>query len=194
MAINQFKPRARVVVTDAKTGKIVADQMDCSSYIQSIGAYCRMPVPVKEGKTAKYIVTVERLEDLQYAKPYAKRLAAQQRSEERSKKRAAEQEAKALILRRARIMNQIELAFAKNGKDAVKFVTCDECHDLASVLTLTHENPGSTIISPEQISGARCADHAPWQHAKVPAVLCDTLEFFYDGVKQIYVNKQVAAK
>ncbi len=187
MAINQSKQRYKIKVIRKNDGAVISDREDTSSYGGAYGGH--LGIPPKIGQTITYITTVTSLGDHQYKQSYAKRLAAQQRNDEAKKKREAAREAKLLVLRRARIMNQIELAFAKNGKDAVKFVTCDLCHDLAAVLTLTHENPGSTVVSPEQIAGARCADHTP--HGPLGnTIRCDTLEFFYDGVKQIYVNKQ----
>lgn len=89
-------------------------------------------------------------------------------------------------------MNQIELAFVKQGKDAVKFVTCGTCSDLATVLVLSHLNPGSDVIQPDQIVGALCANHCS-PHSVLTVVPCAILEFFYDGLKQIYVNRALAA-
>jgi hypothetical protein len=187
MTIQQSKKRYRVRTLDKKSGTVISDN-------ESSWAYAQIPTPATIGVTYKLIVEVTYLGDHQYKQPYAKRLAVQQKNEEKAKKREADRQEKLLVLRRDRIMNQIELAFAKNGKDAVKFVTCDECDAPAKVLTLTHENSGSTTIDPDQITGALCDEHRGYRPFKTAAIIeCSFLEFFYDGVKQIYVNKQTAA-
>lgn len=188
MAIQQAKQRYRVRVLDKASKAVLSDGEQNGTY----GAFVHLAVPKTIGVPDKYIVEIEYLGDHQFKQPYAKRLAAQQRNDERAKKAEAERQAKALVLRRNRIMNQIELAFAKNGKDAVKFVTCDECEAPAKVLGLTHENPGATVIDPEQITGALCEEHnRKWQWPfKTTAVIeCALLEFFYDGIRQIYINR-----
>ena len=186
MAIQQSKSRLKMKVVHKKSGTVLQDHETTSTY----GAFVHLPMPTKVGLTERYIVEVRYLGEHQFTTPYAKRLAAQQKSEERRKKWQQEQNEKALILRRNRIMNQIELAFVKNGKDAVKFVTCDVCDAPAKVLGLTHENPGSMVINPDQITGALCEDHKRGRPFKTTALIeCALLEFFYDGVKQIYINK-----
>lgn len=186
MAIQQAKKRYRVIVKDKKSGRVLSDVEQSSTY----GVFIHGLTPQRLQVPESYIVTVEYVGDHQYKQPYAKRLAAQQRNEEARKKREQKEAEKSLVLRRNRIMNQIELAFEKKGKDAVKFVTCDECDDVAKVLGLTHENPGSQVIAPEQISGAMCEVHNNNYHKpyKTTAVIdCSRLEFFYDGIKQIYI-------
>jgi hypothetical protein len=179
--IQKSRPRFRVRLAEKATGQVISDH-------ESSWPYAPIPQPKNIGDFAEYVVEVTYLGDHQFKKPYEKRLAAHKRQEEAAAAHAAEEAKKATIRRRARIMNQIELAFVKQGKDAVKFVTCDVCSDLATVLTLSHENPGSDVINPDQITGARCDNHKPWPNAKVPVVPCAILEFFYDGVKQIYIN------
>ena len=196
MAIQQAKQRYRVRVIRKSDGAVVADREDRSSYGAAWPG--QLPIPKKIGVPDEYIVEVEYLGEYQFKQPYAKRLAAHQRQEEARKKREAELEEEALVLRRDRIMNQIELAFVKNGKDAVKFVTCAYCDRLAEVLGLTHENPGSAVINPDQITCALCKVHRGGRFFKTTAVIeCALLEFFYDGIKQIYINRRqvaVAAK
>jgi hypothetical protein len=190
MAIQQARPQYNVKVVRESDGVTVQDQ-------ESSWPYAHIPAPTNTGVSESYTVTVEYVADHQFKQPYAKRLAAQQRKEEAEKKAAAERAAATAVRRRERIMNQIELAFVKQGKDAVKFVTCHECEALAEVLMLAYENPGSAVIAPEQITGALCKDHNPahsphYGSAWMPKVLmvpCAVLEFFYDGLKQIYINK-----
>ena len=74
-------------------------------------------------------------------------------------KEELERQGKQRVQRRKRIMNQIELAFVKKGKDAVNFVTCDKCDAMAKFLGLAFENPGATVIDPDQITGAWCEEH-----------------------------------
>ena len=156
-----------------------------------------MAIPKKIGDTNIYTVRVTYIGEHQYKQPYAKRLATQQRNEERAKKLEAERKEKELVSRRARIMNQVELAFVKNGKEAMQFITCDECEDLATQLLLTHLNPGSDVISPEQVAGARCeackiSNH--WMPFKTKAhIECSRLEFFFDGIKQICIKAPARA-
>jgi len=105
-----------------------------------------------------------------------------------SRKREAEEE-QALLARRRRIINEIELAFEKHNKDAMHFVVCDICSKKAAYLLVAVEPEGSTIPF-EHITGARCQDHY-WRSFKTnAAVRCASLEFFYDGVRQLYINKQ----
>jgi hypothetical protein len=188
MAIQKSKSRIRIKVINKRTRKVVSDYENTGSY----GAFVHLPMPTKMGAPDNYVVEVEYLGEHQFKTPYAKRLAAQQKNEEAAKKRKVEQDEKALVLRRKRIMNQIELAFEKKGKDAVKFVTCDECDAPAKVLGLTHENPGGAVISPEQVTGALCESHNNkyyWPYKTAAVIDCSVLEFFYDGLKQIYINR-----
>jgi|HubBroStandDraft_5_1064220.scaffolds.fasta_scaffold73488_2 hypothetical protein len=192
MPIQQVRKRYRVIIRDKKSGQVLTDAEQTSTY----GVFIRGLTPTLLGVPQSYVVTVEYVGDYQFKSPYAKRLAAQQRNEELRKKHEVERQAKALVLRRIRIMNQIELAFVKNGKDAVHFVTCDKCEALATVLGLTHENPGATVIDPEQITGAMCANHDSkwsWPFKSTAVIECAILEFFYDGIKQIYVNRAATA-
>ena len=79
------------------------------------------------------------------------------------------------------------------------FITCDDCDAPATHLGLTHENPGSQVIDPDQITGAWCKDHNDsianlWQHNSRPfkttaTIACIRLEFFYHGLRQIYVKE-----
>lgn len=196
MAIQQAKKRYRVIVKDKESGKVIKDEEQTSTYGVHIGSWNTPGLtPTVLGAPQSFVVTVEYVGDFQYKQPYAKRLAAQQRNDESRKKRKDEDEAKALVRRRARIMNQIELAFVKNGKDAVQFVTCDKCEAPATVLCLTHENPGATVIDPEQITGAVCDSHNnkwSWPFKTTAVIKCNILEFFYDGIKQIYINRAAA--
>jgi len=54
---------------------------------------------------------------------------------------------------------------------------------------------GATVIDAEQITGALCASHEPWwrMYKTTAFIKCSRLEFFYDGIKQIYVNPEAAA-
>jgi hypothetical protein len=186
MAIQQSKKRYRVIIKDKKSGRVLSDEEQTSTY----GVFIHGLTPSSLRVPESYIVTVEYVGDHQFKVPYARRLAAQKKNEERAEKARIKMEEAALILRRDRIMNQIELAFVKNGKDAVNFVTCDECEAPAKFLGLTHENAGSMVISPEQITGAMCDQHHYHKPFKTTAVIaCAILEFFYDGIKQIYINR-----
>jgi hypothetical protein len=185
MAIQPSKPRIRVKVVHKKTRRVLQDR-ECSY------TYAHIPMPTTIGVRETYIVEVEYVGDHQYKQPYAKRLAAQQRNQKAAEKHKKEVDEKALVLRQKRIMNQIELAFEKKGKDAVNFVTCDKCEAPAKFLGLAYENSGSATVSPEQITGAMCDDHNNNYHKpyKTTAVIaCSILEFFYDGIKQIYINR-----
>jgi hypothetical protein len=173
------------------------DQEESSTYV-TYGAYLRVPVPKKVGVPATYTVTVEYLGEHQYKRSYEQRVKAHAKSQERIKKWKEEQAKKEierqeqqLIQRRTRIMNQIELAFVKNGKDAVNFVTCDKCEATAKFLGLAYENPGGDVIDPDQITGAWCQEHDN-KHQRpfktTAAIACERLEFFYDGLRQLYVK------
>ena len=104
-------------------------------------------------------------------------------------------EAEQLVLCRTRILNQVELAFLKSERSAAKYITCsgtrysERCDAPAKVLCLTHENPGATVIEPEQIAGALCDEHlelgVPFK--TTAGISCAYLE--YDGIKQIYINR-----
>jgi len=160
--------------------------------------FLSLKVPKKLGKPKTYTVTVEYLGEKQYKQTYAQRVNAHQKNQDRVRKFKEEQarlelekQEKELIQRRQRIMNQIELAFVKEGKEAVNFVTCDKCDAKAKLLGLQFENPGSSVIVPEQITGAWCEEHdnkykRPFKTKA--AIACGRLEFFYDGLRQIYVK------
>ena len=198
----RIKHRARVVLSDSK-GRTYRSQWQQGDIqegtdLHSWGAYLRVPVGKEIGKVETFIVTVEYLGEKQYKQTYQQRVKALASSEKRREKWQKEQERlelerqeKQLIQRRNRIMNQIELAFVKQGKDAVNFVTCDQCDATATHLGLAYENPGSRVIDPDQITGAWCADHDNKHQRpfKTKAVIaCERLEFFYDGLRQIYVK------
>ena len=201
MTIQKSKPEVAIVATN-KTGKIIYQGKDKGAYLESSGAYMRLPPPKKVGETITYTVTITLIANDAFKVPYAKRLAANTKNQVRqaawAKKQQEEallEEEKELVLRRARIMNQVELAFVKKGKEAMQFITCDQCDAPATILALTHLNPGSSIIDPEQITGAVCSDHdhAVWKPFKTHGRSeCSRLEFFYDGLRQIYINKPTA--
>jgi hypothetical protein len=166
--------------------------------------FLRIPVGKTIGKAEKFIVTVTYLGEKQYKTSYQARAKAMAASEKRAEKYAKERAAaelaekeKQLVQRRNRIVNQVELAFVKEGKDAVNFVTCDTCNAIATYLGLAYENPGSQIIDNDQITGAWCDGHfrpqmMQSQYArpfKTEAfIACSALEFFYDGVRQISIK------
>ena len=159
----------------------------------------------KVGQTKTYTVTVEYLGPKEYKQTYKQRVKALASSEKRREKYQKEHERqelerheKELIQRRARIVNQIELAFVKKVQGAVDFITCDECSATAAFLGLVYETPGSQVIDFDQISGAWCAlhhsvdPHFTHRHFKTQGVIaCDRLEFFYDGLRQICVKATV---
>jgi len=161
--------------------------------------FLRVPVGKKVGKTITYTVEVTYLGEKQYKQTLAQRTKAFKRNQERSKKWKEEQERlevqrqeKELVQRRQRIVNQIELAFVKQGRDAVNFVTCDKCDAPATHLGLAFENPGSRVIDTDQITGAWCEKHdnqygRPYKTKAV--IACNLLEFFYDGLRQIYIKE-----
>jgi hypothetical protein len=183
------------VKTVDKNGKVLQD--DEASYV-----YAHLPRPMIVGQPLTYTVVVEYLGQKQYKKSLAQRQKEYDKRHERMKKRAAqrakeelERKEKQLVQRRKRIMNQIELAFVKKGKDAVNFVTCDHCDAMATHLGLAYGNPGSQVVDPDQITGAWCEEHDN-KHQRPfktkDTIACELLEFFYDGLRQIYV-KSVAA-
>jgi hypothetical protein len=199
----KVKHRARVVLSDSNgrtyRSQWQKDDIHESADLHTWGAYLRVPVGNKIGKVETFIVTVEYLGEKQYKQTYQQRVKALASSEKRREKWQKERERlelekneKELIQRRNRIMNQIELAFVKKGKDAVNFVTCDKCDAMAKFLGLAFENSGSTVIDPDQITGAWCQDHNS-QHQRPfktkAAIPCELLEFFYDGLRQLYVKK-----
>jgi hypothetical protein len=198
----QIMHRARVVLTDSQgrgTGRHENDIQEGIDLLSG-GVYLRVPVGKTVGKVETFTVTIEYLggKEKLYKTTYAQRVKARAANERRRKKREKEEERlklerqeRELVQRRQRIMNQVELAFMKQGRDAVNFVTCDECDALATHLGLAYENPGSQIIDPEQITGAWCAQH-DYKYArpyKTKAVIaCSMLEFFYDGLRQICIK------
>jgi hypothetical protein len=190
MTIVKSKPMVRtklMAVNSTGTKRVIQEHVRAESYKPIVW----LPMPTKLGVTEKYFVEVEYMGEKEYKRPYAKRLAAQQSAAAASAKIKAELAAKGIVSCRQRIMNQVELAFEKKGKTAMQFITCShsDCNDLAVTLTLAHLHPGSTMIDPEQITGATCKRHT-WHKpqgttAQIP---CDKLEFFYDGLRQIYIN------
>lgn len=198
----KVKHRARVVLRDSQGREYRSrwhpDGIQESADLHSWGAYLHVPVGKKVGVIEKFTVTVEYLGEKQYKQTYDQRVKAMASAERRREKwqkqherEELERKEKELIQRRKRIMNQIELAFVKKGKDAVNFVTCDKCDGMAKFLGLAYENPGSTVIDPDQITGAWCEEHDN-QYAlpfkTKAAIACNLLEFFYDGLRQIYVK------
>jgi hypothetical protein len=198
----KVKHRAEVKLIDSK-GRLLrngfrTDDIQEGTDLHTWGAYLRIPVGTKIGKVETFTVTVEYLGEKQYKQTYQQRVKALASSEKRREKWQKEQaklelekREKQLIQRRKRIMNQIELAFVKEGKDAVNFVTCDKCDAMAAFLGLAYENPGSQVIDPDQITGAWCAAHNDQYHRPFKtkaAIACDLLEFFYDGLRQLYVK------
>ena len=110
--------------------------------------FMRLPVPMNVGEVTTFKIKVEYLGEKAYKQTYAQRVKAlaQQRSAPRSTQKQREidekeRQEKELIQRRKRIMNQIELAFVKQGKDAVNFVTCDKCSARATHLGLAMKIP-----------------------------------------------------
>ena len=170
------------------------------------GPTLRVPVPKKIGDSQTYVVTVQYLGEHQYKQTLAQRTKSHAKSQERTKKWKEQQEKlelvrqeKELLQRRQRIVNQIELAFVKKSQGAVDFITCDTCNAVAAHLGLAFENPGSSIIDPEQITGAWCLQHHGSTHngtfypAKRPfktkaSIACEKLEFFYDGLRQLCIK------
>lgn len=184
MAVRQPPNRYRIITKQGKT--VVSDKIDEGSY----GAIVWLPVQnlTTPGDKVTVTYTVEYLGQKQFKTPLAKRQAAAQRADERREKWEKEQAQKRMALNRARIVNQIDHAFVKEGQNAAPFITCDSCSALATALMLTHEAEGTSVAF-DQIAGARCGDHFHPQHNKEPFVYCAALEFFFDGVKQIYINK-----
>jgi hypothetical protein len=198
----KIKHRAKVGITDSK-GRVVQNQwftaiQEFYDYGGSREVYLRLPVGTIIGKTEEFTVSVGYLGEKQYKQTYQQRVKALTSSEKRREKWEKEQarlksekQEKQLAQRRKRIMNQIELAFVKKGKDAVNFVTCDQCDAMATHLGLAYETPGSQVIAPEQITGAWCAEHdnqyqRPFKTKA--AIACERLEFFYDGLRQLSVK------
>jgi hypothetical protein len=188
MAVRQTPRRYRIIT---KRGKNVLSDTETDG---SYGAIVWLPVQglVTPGQAVTVTYTVEYLGEKQFKTPLAKRQAAAKRNDERREQWAKEQAQKRMTLNRARIVNQIDHAFVKEGQNAAPFITCDSCSALAAALILTHEAEGTTIAF-DQIAGARCGDHFNPQYNKEPFVECAKLEFFFDGVKQIYINKTKAA-
>jgi hypothetical protein len=198
----KIKHRAEVNLIDPQ-GRILQDKFNrgnvqTSADLHTWGAYLRVPVSKKIGQTVTYTVEVTYLGEHQYKQTYQQRVKAHAKAEKRreawqkeQERQELERQEKQLIQRRKRIMNQIELAFVKKGKDAVNFVTCDQCDAMATHLGLAYENPGSQVIDPDQITGALCVEHdnkhkRPFKTKAV--IACELLEFFYDGLRQICVR------
>lgn len=118
----------------------------------------------------------------------AEAAARQAREEARDAAQREAQERRRLRIEAVRqhIVNQIELAFEKKMKTATEFVTCEHCHKKATQIVLERQPEGTTVFF-DQIVGARCADCAKW--SKQPFVLCAKVEFFYDGLRQLHINK-----
>jgi hypothetical protein len=171
-------------------------------------------LPMKEGQqhieTATISLKVECLGEVgrkKYTpKERAKRaqVKAQKEQEREMKKQAeARRNEQAMLAQRARIVNEIELAFVKQGKEAAKFCTCDICSSPAAYLLLSHQ-PEGTSIPFDTITGARCSNcwNPQWVQntymlnhgyyrlwGTKAACPCAEVEFFYDGLRQLYINK-----
>ena len=194
----KIQHRIRTRVTDVR-GRIFQDNETTGTFTYGRTHFVYgLSVPTKVGEMATYIVTVEYLGERKYKRTFAQRTKAFDRNQERRKQRDEEQakldlerQEKQLVQRRRRIMNQIELAFVNGVATAVNFITCDKCDATAKFLGLAYENPGSDVIDPEQITGAWCPAHnethlRPFK-TKI-AIACERLEFFYDGLRQLYVK------
>lgn len=217
----KIKHRVRVEVTDGKWiypssrySKDNIHEFTKGGYDDS-SVYIHLVVPKKVGEVKEYTVTVEHLGERQYKQTYEQRAKAMVRNEKRSeewKKQQALEELQRqeteLVQRRKRIVNQIELAFVKQVRGAVDFITCDKCNAEAAHLGLKHTNPGSQVIDSDQITGAWCESHHGQNHTyngqtrfitgyrpyKTKAsIACNTLEFFFDGLRQICVKTGEAA-
>jgi hypothetical protein len=206
----RVKHRAQVTFTNSK-GQVLTGGWGASGTQEFDGnyniIYLRVPVDTtKIGQVEKYTVTVEYLGEKKYKTSYATRAKALAKSEKRreeyekeQKRLELEREEKELLQRRKRIVNQIELAFVKKD-GAVDFITCDECDAPATHLGLTHENPGSQVIDPDQITCAWCEQHGDPKNSSyvrvrfktTASIACSRLEFFYDGLRQIYVKDAAA--
>jgi hypothetical protein len=188
MAIQKTRQKVRVKVINKKTKAVISDAVETNSYGNAL---VWLKIPSVRGVTEKFVVEVTHVEDHQFKTPYAQRLATQQRNQAQAEAWAKEREAKAVVRSRARIMNQIELAFVKNGRDAVQFVTCDTCDALATLLKIPHLTPGAVVIDPEQILGAACEFHNPYKGSTT--IECNRLEFFYEGIRQIAIKAAATA-
>ena len=190
----KIKHRVRTKVFDLK-GRLLHDQEGTDNFDYGRSTYVgKFAVPMKIGETTEYTVTVQYLGEKQCKTTFAQRTKAQERSRKRKEteaKKELEKKAKELLQRQKRIVNQIELAFVKQVATAVDFITCDKCDGVAKFLGLVYENPGSSVIDPDQISGAWCQDHDQ-KHERPfktkAAIACERLEFFYDGLRQLYVK------
>jgi hypothetical protein len=200
----KIKHRVRTRVADVK-GRVFQDNETTDTFTYGRTHWVNgLSVPTKIGEKATYIVTVEYLGECQYKQTFEQRTKAFDRNQERTKKWKEEQaklelerQEKQLVQRRCRITNQIELAFVKQVATAVNFITCDKCHATATFLGLAYENPGSDVIDPDQITGAWCQEHdnkyqRPFKTKA--AIACERLEFFYDGLRQLYVKNSAEHK
>jgi hypothetical protein len=168
------------------------------TYDLKYGAFLRIPIPKEVSRVERYVVAIQYLGEKQYKQTYEQRAKAMASAEKRREKWQKQHEKEELerqereqFQRRERIVNQIELAFQKQGKDAVQFVTCDKCSARATHLGLAYENSGSQVIDAEQITGAWCDTHNHkhwWPYKTMASIACDRLEFFYDGLRQIVVK------
>ncbi len=200
----RIKHRAEVILTNSKGQQLHGWGCTGEQEYQDYGGrggstlYLRVPISKVIGRVDEFTVSVEYLGEKQYKQTYQQRVKSLASSEKRRERLEKEQERlkkerdeKQLVQRRNRIVNQIELAFVKEGKEAVNFVTCDKCDGAATHLGLTHENAGSQVIDNDQITGAWCEDHddkydRPYK--TTATIECARLEFFYNGLRQIYVK------
>jgi hypothetical protein len=200
----------RTVITDDK-GKVLIDEEYRTYSLDAAAGHARRRLPYNL-KGDRLTITVERIAKAKV--PTAKQLAARAKFSQRMQAAAQQQRAewekqhqeqvrRMQDLRRARIINQIELAFEKKGKDAAKFITCDNCSGVATLLHLVHTPEGSAIPF-EDIAGAQCLTCAaipagvsvsavrpnPHAYRAEACVPCEQIEFFYQGLRQLYINKE----
>jgi hypothetical protein len=159
---------------------LTTGQVCTTSLRASVGVKCL-------GEVGRRTYTETQREERRKTREAAEAEKVKKRSEMLAQQKRAEQ------CNRTRIVNQIDHAFLTKTQNAGPFITCDYCSDKASVMLLTHEAEGSTILN-EQIAGARCESHFNPAWNKTPFIDCVALEFFFDGVKQIHINHGKKAK
>lgn len=104
------------------------------------------------------------------------------------RKEQAEQQRIRIAAYRQQIVNQIELAYEKKLKDALHYLTCEHCAAKAAWI-IVDRPPEGTAIQFDSITGALCANHYHPQYDKRPVVHCTKVEFFYDGLRHLHINK-----
>jgi hypothetical protein len=157
----------------------VIGEVTKATYQASIEVICLGLVTRRKSNPAERAAKLAALQ----TKKEAKEAEEKQREEERNRR---------IVAARERIVNQIELAFEKKMKDAMHYVTCDGCSKKATRLVVQRLPEGS-VVPFENIVGALCdGDYHPhWD--KRPTVACAAMEFFYDGMRQLHLNKGVKA-